>query len=122
MQTLASAIYEAISKAEPKVIKSGGWHLPYITEEERDQYVSTTLLQMSAARCARVSYHKHDGTNPSTEDDLQLFNKLLISKPLHASPAEHQATPYSVWGPKQQERNFRGWGQFRAYLEEDWPY
>lgn len=51
------------------------------------------LIQLSVARCARVSYLTHEGKRPPIEDDLALYDRLLGSIPLHASPAEHQASP-----------------------------
>ena len=49
------------------------------------------LIKVSVARCARVSYKTHDGTPTSVEADMALYERLLGSVPLHASPAEHQA-------------------------------
>lgn len=88
------------------------WHLPYVTEDERKNTPCNLLPKISAARCARVSYLKHDGTTPSIEDDITLFERLVGSKPLHASPIEHQAIP-SV----QRSRNFIGWVQYRDLFE-----
>ena len=48
---------------------------------------------VSVARCDRVSYKTHDGRETSVEEDIELANKLVVSTPLHASPAEHQALP-----------------------------
>ena len=74
------------------------------------------LPRISAARCARVSYLTHDGENPDIVKDLQLFERLVGSKPLHASPIEHQATPMSCAGGA--SRNFRGWAQHREAYEQ----
>ena len=46
---------------------------------------------MSVARCARVSYMNHDGSKPDIQKDFDLHDKLVVMKPAHASPAEHQA-------------------------------
>lgn len=51
------------------------------------------LKQISVARCARVSYLTHDGRRTTVEEDMALAHKLVVATPLHASPAEHQATP-----------------------------
>ena len=71
-------------------------------------------IQMSAARCARVSYLKHDNTKPNVEDDIALYHRLITSKPSHASPIEHQATPFSK--ADYASNNFWGWEQFRSTL------
>lgn len=74
------------------------------------------LLAMSAARCCRVSYSKHDGTSPELHDDLKLFHQLAISKPLHASPLEHQAMGLCMLEDHHFRGNFEGFSQFRKYL------
>jgi hypothetical protein len=91
------------------------WHLPFVSLAERHEYHITQLLAMSAARCARTSYLTHDRQNPSWEQDDGLYRRLVESKPLHASPLEHQALNL---GSDEQCRNFTGWAQHRAYLEE----
>ncbi len=55
------------------------------------------FIKLSVARCARVSYLTHEGKPPNVDDDLKLYDRLVGSVPLHASPAEHQATP-DLWG------------------------
>lgn len=95
----------------PVKLKPGEWHLPYINAEDwitaheflkkgritRDEPSHeeklNLLLKVSTARCARISYKLFDGNNSTLLDDFDLFKKLIISEPLHASPTEHQATP-----------------------------
>jgi hypothetical protein len=73
------------------------------------------LLEVSAARCARISYLSHDQSEPGIEKDMQLFERLAGSKPIHASPPEHPATPaLNQTDFNNMTRNFRGWRQFRA--------
>lgn len=97
------------------MITSPVWHLPYIKKEEKSKYKLSELLKMSTARCARVSYMNHDGTNPDPEKDFELHDKLVVSKPQHMSPAEHQAVSAD---PDQFYGNFKGWKQYRKFLEE----
>lgn len=137
MQELAFIIKYAIEASTPVFLPIGSWHLPYINEvaeQHADAYVATSkpdldeidiLLRMSAARCARVSYAKHDGQYPSVEEDLTLYNRLVGSKPCHASPCEHQATPdvkppglYQEYDNPQLHGNFYGWIQHRKLIEE----
>ncbi|QFZ87644.1 hypothetical protein GFK26_18095 [Variovorax paradoxus] len=93
------------------------WHLPYTTEAERYLLAdhADMLCAMSAARCARVSYLTHDGQEPDQDKDLALFQRLVGSAPLHASPIEHQACGSN--NPYRQSRNFRGVVQFRELYE-----
>ena len=82
-------------------------HIPFIDDD------FAKPVQRSVARCARVSYTLRDGTT-SIEKDLELYDRLVGSKPLHASPAEHQA-----FAMRSDDfiKNFRGWEQYRLTLE-----
>src|SRR6185503_9460606 len=110
MRALAESVREAIALATPRVLQPGEWHLPYVSaedehridefaagEEVADVYshvsVDERLIKLSVARCARVSYLTQDGKVPAIEQDLALYDRLVASVPLHASPCEHQATP-----------------------------
>lgn len=125
MRTLADAIYKAREESVPQRLKTDGWHLPYVSQEERDNHGIKTATKLSVARCARVSYLTQDGEVPAKDTDLALYDRLMGSKPLHASPSEHQATPDYIldimgkphWQFKRQWRNFKGWRQFRAMIE-----
>ena len=114
---LARAVKIARTVSKPKELKHGEWHLPYITEAERNEYDLKTLQKMSTARCCRVSYLKHDGTKPNVEDDLKLYDRLVGSRPLHASPLEHIATPSR--GDNTWSGNLRGWVQYRKQVEKE---
>jgi hypothetical protein len=135
MRRLAVAIDKVMVASEPKLIRAGQWHLPYITNEDfnrayldhSDPYVQ--LRKISAARCARNSYLTHESKRPTIAEDLALFDKLVGSKPWHASPLEHQATPSPKpcrfpWSWRSTaselaalEANFRGWRQHRQLFE-----
>ena len=87
-------------------------HLPYIKEDEMQLPLVTQYL-ISAARCARVSYLNHDGSNPDTQRDMELAVKL--NQAGHMSPFEHQARAFDRAYPS--SRNFRGWQQHREWVE-----
>jgi hypothetical protein len=96
------------------------WHLPYVTSDERAaEYACDPffLAKLSTARCARVSFLNHDGTHPLQHKDVELFEKLIVSKPMHASPCEHQAYPAAT--RPSQSGNFMGWNQHRKWLEAE---
>ena len=106
----------------------GEWHLPYVYPEELKEHGLELTRKISVARCARVSYKAFDGTVAPLEKDIELFEDLLVSQPLHASPAEHQATPDQSYQEKFGEMgwmnpglhgNFRGWIQFRKTLPNE---
>ena len=114
IQMLAMHMQEVHNWSTPTLLNEGEWHLPYIHQSEREQYDYTDLLKFSAARCARVSYLLHDGTEPNPEKDLKLHDQLTKSVPPHMSPVEHQAQSRTE---DKFFANFRGWKQYRGYLE-----
>lgn len=109
-QVLSKAIRDALSNSKPKLLKHGEWHLPFIREEDWhlaeyeivkkkglgkkiDHNETLELLKnISASRCATLSYNNADGSPSTFEKDLIRIKKLMV-EPLHASPFEHQATP-----------------------------
>jgi hypothetical protein len=104
-QDLAGLIRDAIAGATYQTLQPGEWHLPYVTktdveavEDYLEPYPETThptlpyLQKLSVARCARISYRPFDG-NASIEAEIERHDRLVASDPLHASPAEHQASP-----------------------------
>jgi len=124
-QELAYKIQDAINGSIPQRLDTGEWHTPYITEDDEDLSLKETL-QVSAARCARVSYLTHDGQrNPAK--DLELYERLVSANPKHSSPLEHVATPWpfnvAEWDKRRQlgERpklgNLIGWRSLRLDVE-----
>ena len=117
MRALAEAMRDAIAGSAPE---DSHHHLPYVLPEEthigtgEPERMWEYLAMISAARCARVSYLNHDGSNPDIEKDLALAERLRESK--HMSPFEHQARATgdegtALWG------NFTGWDQHRKMVE-----
>lgn len=90
------------------------WHLIYVTDAERKQLDARTLLKLSTARAARVSYAPFDG-NANLQKEIDRHDALVGSEPIHASPAEHQARCMATG---MRYANFRGFVQYRAYIEE----
>lgn len=122
IHALASLIGVAMESSTPVYRKrqrldAANWHLPYVSNEERYVHRESPelLAKLSTARCARVSYLTHDGANPSIEKDLELFDRLVGARPLHASPTEHQAYPLPLG--TQSSKNFFGWRQHRELIE-----
>jgi len=138
---LASLMYLAHAESVPEELTPGEWHVPYVHTERLEgkltYSVDDTLLTIEDARiisascCAQVSYRKNDDSLAKAKI---IYEKLIHSKPQHASPIEHQATPMrwpqehltsDVWelGSTHMDRlgrywsnNFRGWVQYRALI------
>ena len=111
MRILACEIRDAITRSVPRHIEPDDWHTPYVDDQEID---TEARIKLSVARCARVSYLTHDNKVPTPEQDLSLYDQLITSRPMHASPAEHQCSPVDNPGLC---ANLRGWMQCRRVLE-----
>ncbi|NJO48213.1 MAG: FAD-dependent thymidylate synthase [Leptolyngbyaceae cyanobacterium RM2_2_4] len=124
---LARQMWEVYKSNKPQKLQAGEWHLPFITDEDFSENVEMyakqadlTLAELqirrSVARCARVSYLNHEGMTPTIEQDLQLYDRLVGSAPIHASPAEHQGQAIET---QHYSGNFRGWVQYRKTLPNE---
>lgn len=119
-QHIARMAKVAMDGSTPRKLAAGEWHLPLITSDDITlvtNYVADqvgevglaaigmldgrvprdvadlavdTLKKVSVGRCARVSYLTHDGRR-DVKEDIGLHDKLIVQRPLHASPAEHVA-------------------------------
>ena len=99
---LARKMYKAQTDSKPKQLDPGEWHLPYVYSSRdmvgniyyRDSHGEELTLEeaiiVSASCCAQVSYRKNDD---SLDKARRIYDQLINSKPAHASPVEHQATP-----------------------------
>lgn len=116
IMALADLMYDEYQASNPNQMSIGDMHLPFVSNEEREELPQDDLIKMSVARCARVSYLNHEGKKPTLEEDITLYNRLVGSAPIHASPAEHQAI---AMGDESRSGNFRGWIQYRKLLLEE---
>ena len=137
-QRLAQSAKAAMDISIPNQLKPGEWHLPYINNVRKNGYVvyenNNKVLTLEDARtisascCAQVSYRKNDD---SIEKARMIFDRLVNTTPVHASPVEHQATPipdikgFTEWpqGVTHRRRdgsfwsgNFQDWIQYRQLI------
>lgn len=121
IRELAQLMKQALESSSPRQLQIWEWHLPYITDEEHTLHPIGLLLKVSAARCCRVSYLRHDGMSPDIDKDIQLCDDLAGSRPIHASPFEHQAQADNVstygYMSKELHGNFVGFIQHRKIIE-----
>jgi thymidylate synthase ThyX len=110
IRVAAQHMKRAFDESTPTTVGIGEWHLPLVQDDERT-LDTETLKQISAARCARVSYLTHGGSR-SIEADIDLFTRLKTDR--HLSPFEHVATPSA---DSDFHANFRGWIQMRKEIE-----
>lgn len=111
IRELVRCIYLAKQASTPVNLRYGEWHLPYIHRERVDGTIryygdDGKELSLDEARTislssvAQVSYRKQD---TSLEKAQSLLGKLFNGDVVHASPAEHIATPlvtYQTVGEK----------------------
>lgn len=94
IRAAAEEMHRVFQESVPRQVHFEEWHLPYITQEDRNQAGLEALVQVSSARCARVSYLTQDGVR-DLGADRALYARLTSATPMHASPLEHVATPRS---------------------------
>lgn len=143
---------ELYAKSEPQKLKEGEWHLPYVTGydvgepmalwadsaagpgtffEGKATWTQLELVQMSAGRCAAVSYLNQENQLDPAGDIRRTIERLIPNG--HMSPTEHpaQALTHEEWvhfGMQQAMRwvldrvpvgNLWGWRQFRKTIENE---
>lgn len=96
IRDLAQAIYKALNMDfeqwvyySTQISESGDLTHPYVKplSDIIDGYSADDVALISAARCARVSYLKHDGKEADPKEDLALGRRLIRDG--HLTPFEH---------------------------------
>lgn len=112
IQSLARAMKASMEKAEPRVLRPGQVHLPYISEDDLRAFDEIENTTRSVAACARVSVVRGDGRRTTFEEDEEFVERL--AKAGHLTPFEHAA----VCAPADDMyANFRGWRSLRWGIE-----
>lgn len=149
IQELARVMYQAMIESNPNVLRNNSYHMPYITDSMLQSYTIEECQKISASMCAQSSYRLADD---SLEKAEMIYKKLVESRPLHASPFEHIASPFSeeenmlraehkdslkrallMLGQDEDyaeakskmlmyEGNFRGWSQMRKKIKNETCY
>lgn len=138
IRVLAEAQWRCWNESTPQKLEPGQWHLPFIDggasgiayDDPLRDAETNRMIKVSVARCARLSYLSFEtGKRSTIEEDLALYDRLITSRPIHASPAEHQATPdehdpvignrasVAIWLHHDEAGNLGpGWRQYRKML------
>lgn len=134
IQMLAQAIRAELDKPVQQTLNADQWHLPWVKEEDYRKFglypgaMHPDLLKLSVARSAHTSYQTVDGKEMTYDLAVNLADRLLSSKPLHASPTEHQVKADCYWATTRNhgwqgeglEGNLSpGWVQFRKTLPNE---
>lgn len=91
---LAGQMLKAYVESKPKLVPHKGWHIPF-GDRVPDGMSIEDKLMVSAARLARLSYERHDGSF-EVEEDIKIAQRLIDAG--HMSPFGHscQAFDYMV--------------------------
>lgn len=136
IRDLAVAMREALTAAgDPVLLASrptwddpyAEWHAPYISGTEWAAHSVETCRKLSVTRCAQVSYTPFHEAKLTVAQEVERHDALINARPMHASPAEHQATPdriigrdadgEPIWQHPKLHGNLRGWVQYRKTLQ-----
>ena len=120
-------------------LDAGDWHTPYYEAGywlQDDETPLEDALAISSSCCAQVSYRLLDD---SIEKARKVYQRLVESTPVHASPFEHCASPMKE--PQQTDKylwedgmthmdkegnmwsgNLKGWIQYRQLLPNNTCY
>lgn len=146
IKELAEVMLEAMNSSNIDILKSDDWHIPFV-DFSRDvegnqvfysnnEIVSLeTALMISCSCAAQTSYRL---LNSSKEKAIEIYKKLIESKPAHASPWEHCAKViqnkfpkdllnyFTINGVTHVDRNgipwsgnFYGWVQYRQLIDDN---
>jgi hypothetical protein len=114
IHALADSMWDLYSINTPDLKYVDEYHLPYVSDEDKKRYTLDECIKLSASLCAQVSYRK---TDESLEKALLIYDRLVASTPVHASPFEHQASPSLL--SSERSGNFNGWVQYRQSLPKN---
>jgi hypothetical protein len=134
IKELAERMYQAMKESSVVTLQPGDWHTPYFGDGYWLKGCGITLedaLAISSSCCAQVSYRLLDD---SIEKARKVYQRLVESTPVHASPFEHCASPMKE--PQQTDKylwedgmthmdkegnmwsgNLKGFIQFRQLIE-----
>lgn len=131
MQKLAELMLDSYNSSEPKILQDGDWHIPFGDNINLTAFlkkhgysgvdvIAYDLLRVkvATARCARISYTVIGSDfKDNSEADIDLHDKFLDSRPLHASPFEHCAQASSKYEGPLSGNFVRGFIQYRKMLQ-----
>lgn len=123
IQELTECMYDKINSSIPTKLDDGQWHIPFIDKisinaesivnvsEKQTQF----LIKVSTGMCARTSYTVVNNEKNINYDSLiVIHDKMILSKPFHASPFEHCAISM---GDNKWYKNFKGFKQYRQIID-----
>lgn len=123
IKELAERMYEQLewNKLLTVELDSGDWHTPYFEAGYWLKGSETPLedaLAISSSCCAQVSYRLLDD---SIEKARKVYQRLVESTPVHASPFEHQSSPMKH-EKLNKESLASGWEQGITHMDKEYNF
>lgn len=117
IKELAERMYEQLewNKLLTVELDAGDWHTPYYEAGywlKEDETPLEDALAISSSCCAQVSYRLLDD---SIEKARKVYQRLVESTPVHASPFEHCASPMKE--PQQTDKYL--WEDGMTHMDKD---
>lgn len=114
MQRIAKMMYLKYLESKPVTLDRSSWHLPFIDDEDREKFSIEDLLELSVARCARLSYYSFTSGKKESKKDFELFE--MLQREGHWSPFGHQAKRLEAWN---KISNLKGCLQYRKLFPNE---
>ena len=116
IKELTDQMHQAMKESSVVTLEPGDWHTPYFGDGYWLNKCGIALedaLAISSSCCAQVSYRLLDD---SIEKARKVYQRLVESTPVHASPFEHCASP--MLSPKVEDTTFfSGWDEGVTHID-----
>jgi hypothetical protein len=114
-QVLAYRMLNEYMKSLPLEKDWNEWHIPFYNDGRFEAGSLGDAVKASVGRCAGVSYLREDRDDPVANIDLH--NRLVNTKPMHASAFEHtaqaQKLSHGIFSNFDRGDHWSGWLQYR---------
>lgn len=121
IKRLAEVMLECFENEDPVKLTSEDWHTPYFGEGYWLKGCGIPLedaLTISSSCCAQVSFRQLDDT---LEKAKRIYERLVESKPVHASPFEHQCAPMK-WSKLCKDTMQQGWETGVTHMDREFSF
>lgn len=121
IKRLAEEMLECFENEDPVQLTSEDWHTPYFGEGYWLKGCGIPLedaLAISSSCCAQVSFRQLDDT---LEKAKRIYERLVESKPVHASPFEHQCAPMK-WSKLCKDTMQQGWETGVTHMDREFSF
>jgi hypothetical protein len=106
MESLSGAICSALCQSTPVELEDGGWHLPFLSSEEKESLPPEKALALSVSRCYSLGSDSTLGVQATAESVTRPFPEAIDHIAVAGRNTIAECNPYG-----------EGWGIFRPLLE-----